>query len=150
MHRQTALMVILLSSAVGAQTAIGIARSADLSFGQIVAGSSPGTVTITPAGDRLTSGGVLLASGLAVSPARFIVTGDPLKAYVITLPGPQTLSDGASSSMQLTDFTSSPSGSGQLDASGSQTLSVGATLHVAAGQPYGSYSGTFSVLVQYQ
>ena len=42
-----------------------------------------------------------------------------------------------------------PSGAGQLDALGNQTLTIGATLNVGANQAPGDYSGSFSVTVAY-
>lgn len=52
--------------------------------------------------------------------------------------------------MWLTNFTSQPSGAGgQLDGGGVQVLSVGATLEVGSSQTSGDYSGSFSVIVNY-
>ncbi len=52
--------------------------------------------------------------------------------------------------MTVDTFTSTPSGTGSL-AGGSQTLSVGATLHVAAAQAAGTYTSAtpFTVTVNY-
>ena len=51
--------------------------------------------------------------------------------------------------MTAGSFTSNPSGTGTLS-SGTQNISVGATLTVAAGQVPGVYtSGNFSVTVNY-
>jgi hypothetical protein len=147
---RAAALVFLLGpvAAAEAQVSIGISRTADLDFGQAVAGLSAGTVTVTPGGARSVSGGATLGSGLAVSAASFTVTGQPSTAYGIVLPGSIALSSG-SHSMTVDDFTSDPSGTGVLSGGGSQALSVGAKLHVSARQAGGSYSGTFSVTVAY-
>ena len=52
-------------------------------------------------------------------------------------------------SMLVDGFVSSPSGSGILDSTGHQTLTVGATLHVNPNQADGDYTGTFPVTVTY-
>jgi hypothetical protein len=49
--------------------------------------------------------------------------------------------------MTVNAFTSSPSATGTLSGTGSQTLTVGATLNVAAGQAAGSYTNSTGVLV---
>jgi len=119
-----------------------------LGLGEIFVGPSPGAVTISAAGVRSSTGGVTLGSSSEAAAARFTVTGEPNGVFDVTLPSSATLSSGAHS-MTLDTFTSSPSGSGTLDAFGMQTLTVGATLHVGAAQPSGSYSGFYNVTVAY-
>lgn len=53
--------------------------------------------------------------------------------------------------MTVSVFTSTPSATGTIDGTGSQTLNVGATITVAASQPAGVYvSATpFDVTVNY-
>lgn len=127
--------------------AISIVKQADLLFGELSAGATPGTVVIDPAGSRTATGGVTFA-GTTFSVASFTVSGGANKTYSITLPGSITISDGTNT-MTVDTFTSNPSGTGTLDASGTQTLTVGATLSVGANQPPGTYSGTFQVSVDY-
>ena len=127
---------------------ITLLKGSDLSFGQLFVGPFPGTCVVTPQGARSSTGGVQLGGGSGVGPASFTVGGDLLAAYSITLPGAATMTSGGSS-MTVNTFTSDPSGTGQLDALGSQALSVGATLHVGAAQAPGTYSGTFDVTVAY-
>jgi hypothetical protein len=143
----TALLVILLAHAA-ATLSIALTTNAGLKFGQIVATTSPGTVTVTPAGLRSASGGVALGNSFGVASASFTVMGDPNASYGITLPGAVSLS-GGTGSMMVDTFTSSPNGSGTLGAGGTQILSVGATLHVGAGQHSTSYSGLCDVSVDY-
>jgi len=49
--------------------------------------------------------------------------------------------------MTVNDFTSSPSATGALDGTGAQTLTVGATLVVSAGQAAGTYANATGVPV---
>jgi len=127
---------------------VNIMNTAGLAFGSFVAGTG-GTVPVSAAGVRTSTGGVLLVTSV-VNAASFNVTritGSPNQTYTITLPpnGAVTLTSGANT-MAVNNFVSNPSGSGQLSG-GSQVLRVGATLSVAAGQATGNYSGTFTVIV---
>ena len=71
---------------------INIAKTADLAFGQVVAGSTLGTVVVTPAGARSSTGGTTLGSSSGAGPATFNVTALALTAYSIVLPASATLS----------------------------------------------------------
>ncbi|MEO8505739.1 MAG: DUF4402 domain-containing protein [Acidobacteriota bacterium] len=127
---------------------IGATTQGNLGFGQIVATTVAGTVTVSPVGSRTSSGGVLLGNGLGVSAATFAVIGEPNASFSITLPTPCTLSSGGSS-MTLDSFTSHPNGSGNLGPAGSQSVTLGATLHVGAAQAAAAYSGSYNVTVAY-
>lgn len=143
-----ALAASMLAPAAAALVSISLTASSGLGFGQIVATTTSGTVTVTPAGFRSASGGVALGNGFGVTAASFAVTGEPNTSYSITLPSSVTLSAGARS-MTADHFTSSPVGSGLLGTGGSQSISVGAELHVGALQPAASYAGTYGVSVAY-
>lgn len=132
---------------------IDLSKVRDLSFGNISAGETSGTVILAPtaAGIRTASGGVTLPSGSGtVQSAKFIVSGVDGYAYSIILPlAAITLSDGTHF-MTTYNFTSIPSGSGLLT-SGSQLIYVGATLNVNANQEAGDYESTedFEITVNY-
>ncbi|MBL3555309.1 MULTISPECIES: DUF4402 domain-containing protein [Marinobacter] len=143
---------VLVIMAVPASWALvmTIQNSQELSFGSFVAGSG-GTVTISTSGARSATGGVLLIPSSAGAAAQFTVAGDANATYTIQLPGNDFVKlAGPGVDMTINDFTSSPSGTGgQLDAGGSQTLSIGGTLFISGDQAPGDYSGTFSVTVDY-
>ena len=124
-----------------------ITAVAGLRFGPFVAGSG-GAVTVTPAGARLSDGGVHLLPAADAGAAAFAVTSRPGggATFTITLPASIVLAGTHGGSMVVDGFTSVPSGVGYLY-SGSTTLSVGATLHVGPNQTPASYSGTFEVIV---
>lgn len=132
---------------------ITISNTSGLTFGKFAAGSG-GTILIDANGARTRSGGVVLLSSGAGAAATFNIndpdSGNLNKTYIITLPANNTvaLADG-SNSMAVNDFMSNPSDSGIMT-TGAQTLTVGATLSVGANQPVGNYSGSFSVIVNYQ
>lgn len=141
---------------VSGQPALGQTMTAvqDLSFGAFVAGTG-GTVTISPQGARSGSGDITLMAGGQFSQgsaASFDLSGSSNATYQVALPsdGSVTLTGSQGGSMSLSAFTSAPSGSGQLNPQGSQTLYVGATLAVGSNQAAGSYSGSFSVTAVFQ
>lgn len=133
-------------------TPITISKTADMSFGNIaVNASTGGTVVLAPAGTRTSTSGVTLpATGGTVTAAAFTVDGTGSYTYAITLPSAATLTRASGSeTMTANSFTSNPSATGTLS-SGTQNISVGATLTVTAGQVAGVYtSGNFSVTVNY-
>jgi hypothetical protein len=142
------IVLAMLPTRGAAVTAIDVTTQSNLGFGQIVATTTSGTVTVSPAGSRTRSGGVVLGNGSGVSAASFAVTGEHNAGYSITLPSVCTLSAGGSS-MTADTFTSSPSGSGNLGPSGAQSVTLGATLHVGSGQAAAAYSGTYPVTLAY-
>ena len=127
---------------------IAIAAAAtDLAFGNVV--PDPGTpdiVTITPAGAR--SCGALLTCTGTFSRADFAVTGESGATYAITLPGSATVTAPGPVTMTVNSFDSTPTPTGTLTG-GAETLFVGATLQVTAGQAVGAYTGTYTVTVDY-
>jgi len=132
---------------------IAISPTQDLAFGKISAGTG-GSVSISVAGARSSSGGVVLVNtGSVQTQGQFSVTGLASATYTIALPADSTvtLSDGASHTMAVNSFLSDPAAgaNGQLSAGGSQTINVGATLTVSSGQTAGTYTGTYPVIVEY-
>ncbi len=131
---------------------ISITKSIDLDFGNVAAGSNPGTVVLTPDGTRTQNGGVNLpgAPG-SVTSAQFLVAGVPNVTYAITLPTDPLPVNCGSEIMTVNLFSSDPPAVGNLGPTGTQELRVGATLNVAALQPTGLYSSPapFTVTVNY-
>ena len=129
--------------------AIGLNKTADLNFGDVVAGASLGTVVMSFGGARSATGGTTLGNANGAAAAAFGVTGVAAATYAITLPGsPITISDGASHTMTVGTFSGSKA-TGTLSGGGTDSFTVGATLNVAAAQVAGSYTGTFNVTVAY-
>ena len=131
-------------------TPISITNSTDLRFGNVAANPTlTGTVVITPAGLRSAGGGATLPVITGTfGVATFTVTGEGTSTYAITLPGTVTLTGTPGGTMTVDNFASTPSGTGTL-AAGTQNVTVGGTLNVGAAQAAGSYTGTFSVTVNY-
>src|SRR5665647_457690 len=161
----SAIVLVAFSTSVHAQdtktatatatiiTPISLAKNVDMNFGNIAVGASGGTVVLAPAGTRSATGGVTLpVTAGTITAADFTVSGNAAYTYAITLPTTVTLTRASGTeTMDATAFTSTPSSTGALDATlGTQDLTVGATLTVAAAQVAGIYtSGTFDVTVNY-
>jgi hypothetical protein len=130
-----------------------VINTGNLSFGTFVA-TSAGTVTVGADGSRAQSGGafVLYQGSTVAAPAQFSVNGTPNVVYAITLPADNTvlMSNGAGHSMTVRAFVSNLNGMTILSKYGNGQFNVGATLSVGAQQARGSYTGTFSVIVNYQ
>ena len=145
-----ALLLLAARDSAAQQLAIGNLRALD--FGRFVAGSG-GAVTISPTGLRSRSGGVVLLNSPGTGQAMFSLgrSGEEEgKAIVISLPpdGSTILSSG-SASMAVNAFVHAPANLVSVPVGGT-TLSVGATLVVAPDQAPGNYTGTFSLIVNYQ
>ena len=134
-------------------TPISITKDVDMNFGNIaVQSTTGGTAVMTPGGVRSRTGGVTLPNTTGtVTAASFSIAGQANYTYSITLPSTALTITSGSNTMTVTAFTSSPTPNGTLNSSGAQTLTVGATLNVAAAQPAGVYTSAtpFSVTVNY-
>jgi len=133
-----------------------IAITADgngLQFGSIASGTSTGTVTIaaTSLGERTSTGDVTPSTveSFKHGSAEYAVAGEINATYTITLPESVTIS-ADDKTMTVNQFTSSHSNNiGTLSADGTETIYVGATLNVGAGQATGNYTGSYDVTVAY-
>ena len=133
-------------------TPISIAKTVDMNFGNVAVNASLGTVVLTPAGVRSVTGGCTLpAVAGTVAAASFTVSGLATSTYAITLPAAATTISFGANNMTVDTWTSTPTPAGTLGAGGTQTLTVGATLHVAASQAPGTYVSAvpFTVTVNY-
>jgi len=126
--------------------AIEITENTQMSFGTIASTGTAGTVVLAPAGGTTATNVTELAGGTAAA-AQFTVSGGDSAAYTLTLPTSTTLSNG-SETMAVSSFTENATET--LNGSGSETFNVGATLAVGAAQAAGTYSGTYTVTVNYQ
>lgn len=128
---------------------IAIANTSPLAFGSFAAGNG-GTVTVSTSGICSTGGDVILVLQNC-APAGFTVSGDANFTYIIDLPANDFVTlTGPGNDMVISNFTSNPSAAdGLIGSGGSQVLSVGGTLGVGSNQAPGSYSGSFTVIVNY-
>lgn len=132
-------------------TPIAITAGNDLEFGSIASGTQESEVKITTAGVRsLETGNATLYTSDAGQQGTFNVSGQADHTYSITLPGNGAVTLASSgNTMAVKNFVSNPDNTGTLSSSGSQTVNVGATLVVGASQAAGSYTGNYTVTVNY-
>lgn len=133
-------------------TPIILTHGQDLVFGTIASTSSAGTVEVDTEGVR-TGTNVTLSTIVEGKASTYTVTGENNSTYSITLPEDDqvTISNGvAANDMPVKTFTCSyASKESTLSATGTDSFTVGATLHVAANQAVGNYTGSFNVTVNY-
>lgn len=129
--------------------AITLSNTAALNFGSIAPSTAGGNVVVGTADTRTTCAGGNFCSGTVTS-ASFTVAGAPSYNYSITLPATAASLTGPGTAMSVGSFAHSAGATPALNASGSASFKVGGTLAVGGGQTAGSYSGTFSVSVDYQ
>jgi Domain of unknown function (DUF4402) len=133
-------------------------RVQDLNMGDIIPGTLGGTVRLYPNGTRTATGTIVLV-GNSHQPARFAGLGTQneqvsilLAANTIQLTGP-----GAPMTLSLFEIGSTPTAILSTNASfftigsalGNFNFPVGASLAVGPSQAPGTYSGTFSITLNY-
>ena len=140
-------------------TPLSLVRVENLDFGRIIAGNVAGTVTISPTNARTATGGAIPV-GSDFQVARFAGMGTQGRRVRIQIsPNTVTLT-GPGPSMTVTNLLIGPaptllqngnSGNYRIQpANGIFWFTVGGRLNVGANQPSGTYSGAFSVTVDYQ
>lgn len=146
-------------SQVGVVTRLSFIQTEELSFGQIFAGNSAGSVTIAPNGSRTRTGGVNLV-GSTHHPAIFAGYGQPNQRVQISLASNSIFLTGPGTRMRAHTFvvgstptavlTTTPQVFRIATPSGGFAFPVGATLDVNANQAPGTYRGTWSITLNYQ
>ena len=136
-------------------TPITVAKSVDMSFGNIAGGATSGTVTLTPGGALSVTGGAVKAGGTPAA-AKFDVSGSGSLTYAIDYTGTATALTSGSDSMPfaaVSDTTASAKTSGTVGTgaltAGAQSIYVGGVLTVGINQNAGTYTGNIAVAVNY-
>jgi hypothetical protein len=142
-------------------TRLGFIQVDDLEFGKLFAGSTAGTVVLSPTGARTTTGGVSLAGGF-VQPASFVGYGLFNQFVSISIDSNTQVMTrvGGTQTMQFDTFvigstpsapiTTAPRTFRIASATGIFRFPVGATLRVRANQMPGNYVGDFRITLNYQ
>ena len=130
-------------------TPITISPVTPLNFGTLAGNASGGTVNLTAAGLRTTSGTVVVTPA-AFSVASFKVDGTGGQTFAVSYP-PATPSLTVTNGTVTMAFTVVGQTSGTLSAgaAGTLTFPVGGTLTVGASQAAGTYTGTYPMTVEY-
>ncbi len=129
------------------QAPIVLTEDTAMDFAVIIADAAGDTVTLDTA-DSVSSTGTSTFSGTPAS-ADFSATGNANSAVTISFSTGDTLT-GPGTAMGLGNFTNSAGGSPAFDGTGNLAFSVGADLTVGASQTPGTYTGTYTLTVDYQ
>ena len=134
-------------------------RVENLDFGQVIRAPTAGTVTIAPNGTRTKTGNVILI-GTGFQSAKFAGMGTNNQRVDISLGAASIFATGPGAPMRVRTFimgstptavlTTSPQRFRINSASGIFTFPVGATLEVGANQAPGTYTGTWTITLNYQ
>jgi hypothetical protein len=131
----------------------------NLDFGNVIRGTTAGTVIVAPNGARTSTGGVILANGGGHKAASFAGRGTNNQRVDISLGAPSILIVGPGAPMRVHTFvlgstptavlTTTPQRFRINSATGVFAFPVGATLDVAANQAPGKYTGTWTITLNY-
>ena len=133
-------------------TPLSLVNTDTLRFGSIIPGASAGTVTIDPFTEARTTTGGATAYGGAVSAGKFIGMGDGTTHLKIDVPtGSITITRvGGGATMLVDNFAINGNKNNWVPSGALYTFNVGARLRVGANQMAGTYTGTYSVTVNYR
>lgn len=129
---------------------VSVIKRADLDFGTIVVNGA-GTAVMDPLSGSLTTTGAVIKSGTAAHAARFTSTGSKNAVVHIRLPqNPITVTRvGGSQTMTVSNWTLDGPTNRKIPLNTTFDFTVGGTLNVGATQAEGTYTGTFTITVQY-
>lgn len=124
--------------------------SAGPNFGTIYAsGGASGTVILSPTGTISTTGGAAAFGG---APAKGLAFCKGNNTHMGSVTGTWTVKNTTGSTMTVKTFKFQENGGSFLGTTsftfipqGNTKIDIGATLHVKAGQPAGTYTGTFTM-----
>ncbi|ATQ43875.1 DUF4402 domain-containing protein [Caulobacter mirabilis] len=133
-----------------------LTKNADLRFGTVVRPSTgSGTVTVSAAGARSVTGGVVgLASGDTPAAAQFTIDGEGGQSISVTIPATFSIANGpdnltVTTSNNLVGSASSQTLSNALGAAGSLVFRVGGSVPIDSTTATGLYTGNFTVSATY-
>ncbi len=146
-------------SQVGVVTPLSFIQTEELHFGQIFARPNAGTVTVAPNGTRTATGGIVLIGNLH-QPAEFAGMGVYNQRVQVSLGSNSIFIYGPGARMRVRTFvigstptavlTTTPTVFRIAGPTGAFRFPVGATLEVGANQVPGTYSGTWTITLNYQ
>lgn len=134
--------------------AIVVYTMQELSFGAFAVTSAGGTVSLSPSGTRLATGGVVLVNFLQPSNAIFEVEAPPNVIVSFNSGGDATLtgSNGGSITLRVTASDTDPASpyTNQNPPPFRQQLKVGGTLIIPPSTPAGNFTGNFYITFSQQ
>ena len=129
---------------------LSILKKTDLDFGELVV-TTAGTAVIDPLSGAVTTTGTIVPVGTAGHPATFTATGSKNSVVNIRIPSTAvTLTRvGGGGTMTVSNWTLDGKSNRKFPLNSAFNFNVGGTLNVGTNQPDGTYTGTFTVTVQY-
>ena len=134
-------------------------RVENLDFGKVIRATTAGTVTIAPDGTRTKTGNVILI-GTGFQPAKFAGMGTNNQNVDVSIGSATIFATGPGAPMRVRTFvmgstptavlTTAPQRFRINSATGIFVFPVGATLEVGANQTPGTYTGTWTITLNYQ
>lgn len=132
---------------------IDIVKTSDLQFGTVTRPSiGSGSITLTPAGvSSVTGANVRRTANPTPTAASFTVSGEGGQAVTVSVPANIVLSGSSGTITATTSVAGSGAQvlSGSTGSSGTVQVKVGGTIPLSSNTAVGSYTGTFTVTVQY-
>jgi hypothetical protein len=127
---------------------LSITKVDDLDFGTVVPSASSGTVSIAADGSgQSVTGGVTPVASATATRALFAGAGSAGQQVNIFLAPPANLSDGNGHNVPIS--LSLENALVTIDSTRAFFVGIGGTVTIAPNQAEGTYSGTFTVLAQY-
>ena len=126
--------------------AIAVSETAPMDFGTVAVTKAGGAVVLSPGGTR--TGPATYSFDGPSRPGQFTVVGTPNAAVAISFSSGDAIS-GPGPAMALGSFTHNAGAAPTLNGAGTLSLAVGATMTVGPAQPYGTYAGSYTVVVNY-
>ena len=133
-------------------TPLSLVNTDTLRFGAIIPSAAAGTVTIDPFTEARTTTGGVTAYGGTVTAGKFTGLADGITHLKIDVPnGSITLTRvGGGATMLVDNFDINGNKNNWVPTGTLYTFNVGARLRVNANQMPGTYTGTYSVTVNYR
>lgn len=129
---------------------LSIIKKADLDFGELVV-TTAGTAVLDPVSGAVTTTGTIIPVGTAGHAATFTATGSKNSVVNIRVPtSAVTLTRvGGGGTMTVSNWTLDGKSNRKFPLNSAFNFNVAGTLNIGANQPDGTYTGTFTVTVQY-
>jgi len=141
----------LTSAVLSANRAISITKVSDLRFGIVSRATTSGTITIDPnTGERTVTGGGYGYPTPAWGPAVFDITGEGGQSFSISVPQTIQLAGPTNLNVQTTkNLGNTATLPGSAGSSQTVQLKVGGYYPIANGSLIGTYSGNWTVTIDY-
>lgn len=143
---------VLLPVSVRFWRTLTVAEQTQLNFGAIEMRTGAAVIKLDPqTGIRSFvsgSGNVNLVTSPTPTAGVFNITGEPNVSVTVTLPSSITLTGSTGGTMTVNTFTKSVA-SPTLNSSGQLSLGIGANLNINASQTAGTYTGTYTLTINY-